>query len=71
MSIEDSGVGIAPENSQRVFDPFFTTKPRGTGLGLTITRRIIQEHQGTITFESEPNKGATFHILLPVARSAA
>jgi signal transduction histidine kinase len=51
---------------KRLFEPFFTTKPDGTGLGLAITRRIIQEHQGTITVESEPNKGATFSLILPV-----
>jgi len=63
--IKDTGVGIAPENMDRLFEPFFTTKKNGTGLGLAITRRIIEEHHGSITVESQANQGAAFHILLP------
>ncbi len=65
LTIKDNGLGIAPENMQRLFEPFFTTKPNGTGLGLLITRRIIQEHHGAITVQSEPDKGTIFQILLP------
>ncbi len=64
VRIKDSGVGIAPESMTRLFEPFFTTKQNGTGLGLAITRRIIQEHGGAISVESEPNQGATFSVLL-------
>jgi signal transduction histidine kinase len=60
--VQDNGTGIPPETMQHIFEPFFTTKPNGTGLGLAITQRIIQEHRGTITVESEPNKGSTFSI---------
>ncbi len=67
LRIQDSGVGIPPENIPRLFDPFFTTKKRGTGLGLSITRRIVQEHSGTINVESALNQGTTFTILLPCA----
>jgi two-component system sensor histidine kinase AtoS len=49
-----------------LFKPFFTTKQNGTGLGLPITRRIVQEHRGDITVQSELNQGTTFSILLPV-----
>ncbi len=66
--IRDSGHGITPENLGRVFEPFFTTKPKGTGLGLPITRRIIQEHRGTISLESQPNQGATVSIIFPIFR---
>ncbi|MEO5803720.1 MAG: ATP-binding protein [Verrucomicrobiota bacterium] len=66
--IRDSGPGIPPENLARVFEPFFTTKPKGTGLGLPITRRIINEHRATITVESEPQKGTIFNIVFPVFR---
>ena len=65
VRIKDSGVGIPAENMAFLFEPFFTTKQHGTGLGLPITRRIIQEHHGAISVESEPNKGATFSITLP------
>jgi len=67
VSVQDSGVGIPPENLGRLFEPFFTTKPNGTGLGLPITRRIVQEHRGVIRVDSRPGEGATFHILLPLA----
>jgi signal transduction histidine kinase len=65
VAIRDTGIGIPPENLNRLFDTFFTTKPNGTGLGLPITRRIIQEHKGAITVESELNRGSTFSVLFP------
>jgi signal transduction histidine kinase len=65
--IRDSGEGISSENLSRMFEPFFTTKQAGTGLGLAITRRIIHEHHGIIRAESEPGRGAAFHIFLPAA----
>jgi signal transduction histidine kinase len=65
ITVADTGMGIAAENLDRMFEPFFTTKQDGTGLGLPITRRIIQEHQGHISVQSEPNIGTTFSILLP------
>jgi signal transduction histidine kinase len=65
ITIQDSGSGVAPQNLDRLFTPFFTTKPHGTGLGLPITRRIIEEHSGMITVQSALNKGACFQIVLP------
>jgi signal transduction histidine kinase len=70
VTVSDTGSGISPEIIDRLFEPFFTTKPNGTGLGLPITRRIIDEHGGSITVESRLNKGATFTILLPVLSHA-
>lgn len=70
IQISDTGAGIPPENLADIFQPFFTTKRRGTGLGLAVTRRIIEEHNGTIRVKSDPGKGTTFTILLP-ANSAA
>jgi signal transduction histidine kinase len=67
LTIKDNGTGILPENMARLFEPFFTTKPNGTGLGLLITRRIIQEHRGAISAQSEPDKGTAFQILLPAS----
>jgi two-component system nitrogen regulation sensor histidine kinase GlnL len=65
LTIKDNGIGIPPQNLARLFQPFFTTKPNGTGLGLLITRRIIQEHRGAITVQSQPDKGTAFEILFP------
>lgn len=68
LNIADSGPGIAPEHLPYVFDRFFTTKPEGTGLGLPITRSIVEEHGGMIFVESEPATGTTFRIVFPLAR---
>ena len=65
ITIADTGSGITPENMDKMFEPFFTTKRHGTGLGLPIARRIVQEHHGDILVNSEPNKGTTFSILIP------
>jgi two-component system sensor histidine kinase HydH len=65
IHIQDTGLGITPENLPHLFEPFFTTKKSGTGLGLAICRRIIHEHDGDITAQSEVQKGATFSISLP------
>jgi two-component system NtrC family sensor kinase len=64
----DDGAGIAPENLEKIFEPFFTTKARGTGLGLAITRRIVEQHLGSITVESELGRGTTVTVRLPVER---
>lgn len=65
IRISDTGAGITAENMERLFEPFFTTKQNGTGLGLAVTRRIIEEHNGSIQVESQPGKGTTFTLLLP------
>jgi signal transduction histidine kinase len=69
MRFQDDGPGILPEFTDRIFEPFFTTKADsgGTGLGLAVSYRIIENHGGTITVESEPGAGACFIIRLPVA----
>jgi signal transduction histidine kinase len=64
--IQDTGAGIPAEARARLFEPFFTTKPGGTGLGLAITQRIIQEHRGAISVESQPGRGTVFQIALPL-----
>jgi signal transduction histidine kinase len=73
IELRDDGPGIAPEVSERVFEPFFTTKrtEQGSGLGLSISRRIVSQHGGSIELESEPNRGTLVRIRLPLRRAAA
>jgi len=71
VTVADTGPGIPLNRQQRIFEPFFTTKARGTGLGLPVARRIIEGHQGSISIESDENRGARFIIRLPVNRRAA
>jgi signal transduction histidine kinase len=70
INIQDTGVGIAPENLRRLFEPFFTTKTNGTGLGLAISQRIALEHHGSIRVQSEPGKGSRFSLSLPAFNAA-
>ncbi|SEF80019.1 PAS domain S-box-containing protein [Bryocella elongata] len=65
VSVSDTGRGVAPELAEQIFDPFFTTKPRGTGMGLRISRSIIESHGGRLWAELRPAHGATFHLSLP------
>jgi len=65
LSVEDDGRGISLADRCRLFQPFFTTKPHGTGLGLFVSRQMLEEFSGTLTFCSEPGRGSTFTIRLP------
>jgi signal transduction histidine kinase len=67
LEVEDTGVGIPPENLAKIFDPFFTTKEigRGTGLGLAVCYGIVTEHGGSVSVESVVGKGTTFTVTLP------
>lgn len=66
LSISDSGPSIQPDILPYIFDPFVTTKDGGTGLGLAITYDIVQRHQGRIEVESQPDRGTTFRVWLPL-----
>ncbi|MFH1148643.1 MAG: ATP-binding protein [Pseudomonadota bacterium] len=66
VSIADSGYGIPEDSFKNVFSPFFTTKNKGTGLGLTVSYRILQDHGGTISFESKTGEGTKFTLSLPI-----
>lgn len=70
VAVTDTGSGIPPQLLQDIFKPFFTTKHRGTGLGLSVSRRIVEDHGGWIDAESPAGRGATFRVCLPVAPSA-
>ena len=66
LQVEDEGCGIAPEAQQTLFEPFFTTKPGGTGLGLYISHDIVKRHGGRLAVNSEPGRGTTFTVELPL-----
>jgi signal transduction histidine kinase len=68
VSVSDTGKGIRPEDLPNIFRPFFTTKGSGTGLGLSLVRRIIEDHGGRIEVQSEQGKGSRFTVLLPLRR---
>jgi PAS domain S-box-containing protein len=65
VSIADTGVGLPAESTEQIFDPFHTTKPQGTGMGLTITRSIVESYGGRVWATANQDSGATFHFILP------
>jgi signal transduction histidine kinase len=67
LRVEDTGVGIRPEDLNRIFDLYFTTKDHGTGIGLSMVYRIVQMHDGEVEVQSTPGRGTTFTLLLPKA----
>ncbi|MDP3297221.1 MAG: ATP-binding protein [Thermodesulfovibrionia bacterium] len=71
IAISDTGKGISQEEISRLFDPFYTTKPMGMGLGLAISKKIIEDHGGRIIVESEISKGTTFTVSLPMKNEGA
>jgi signal transduction histidine kinase len=71
IRVEDRGIGLEPEDMGRLFDAFYTTKPHGMGLGLAISRSIIESHGGRLWAESVPVQGAVFSIRLPAAKTSS
>jgi len=71
MAVTDTGTGIAAENMARLFEPLFTTKARGIGLGLAVSRKLVEANGGRIEAGSEPDRGATFTVFLPIRQEGA
>ena len=69
VELQDSGTGIAPEKLESIFDPFITSKRDGLGIGLAISRTIVERHSGKVWAANNPDRGATFSITLPVSAS--
>jgi signal transduction histidine kinase len=69
IRVKDTGTGITPENLKKLFEPLFTTKPRGIGLGLAVSKKLVEANGGRIEVESEVGKGSTFTLYLPVKSS--
>ena len=66
IAVIDSGSGIDPKHLENIFNPFFTTKATGVGLGLAIVSKIVDEHGGKISVDSEPGSGSVFRVYLPM-----
>jgi signal transduction histidine kinase len=66
VRLRDNGCGIPPEKLERIFNPFFTTKAKGTGLGMAISKKIVEAHEGSIDVVSEPGRGTEFAVALPL-----
>ena len=71
ISVSDTGIGLSIDEAERIFEAFFTTKPQGTGMGLSISRRIIASHGGHLLARPNTGRGATFQFTLPVEAAAS
>jgi two-component system sensor kinase FixL len=71
ISVRDRGCGLDAEATDRLFEPFFTTKDKGLGLGLAISRSIVESHKGRLWAEANPDHGMTLHFTLPTASKIA
>jgi signal transduction histidine kinase len=67
VSVNDAGIGLSADDAERIFEAFFTTKPQGTGMGLAISRRIVESHGGRLWASPNPERGVTFQFTLPPA----
>jgi signal transduction histidine kinase len=69
ISVSDTGVGLPPEHADQIFNAFFSTKAQGTGMGLSISRSIVESHGGRLWATSNPGGGTTFNFTLPAAEA--
>jgi signal transduction histidine kinase len=70
VGVKDNGPGLDEEQQQKILTPFYTTKTDGMGMGLSISRSLIEAHEGTLRFNSKPGKGSTFYFTLPIQRKS-
>jgi signal transduction histidine kinase len=70
VSVSDTGVGLPPQQTDQIFNAFFTTKLHGTGMGLSISRSIVESHGGRLWAADNPPRGASFHVMLPTKVAA-
>jgi nitrogen fixation/metabolism regulation signal transduction histidine kinase len=70
LAVSDNGAGFPEEMMARIFEPYVSTKPRGTGLGLAVVKKIVDEHRGSVAIENRPASGASVSVLLPLAKAA-
>ena len=70
MTVTDTGVGLPPQQEEQIFHAFFTTKPHGTGMGLRISRSIVESHGGRLWAAGNPPRGASFYFTLPAKADA-
>jgi signal transduction histidine kinase len=66
VSVSDTGIGLPPQQADQIFNAFFTTKPEGTGMGLRISRSIVESHGGRLWADNNDARGASFHLTLPI-----
>ena len=71
VRVKDNGLGLEEDQRKKIFMPFYTTKPDGMGMGLSISRSLIEAHEGSLGFNSEPGKGTTFYFTLPTEKKGA
>lgn len=71
IAVSDTGVGLQPHQAEQVFNTFFTTKPHGLGMGLPISRSIVESHGGRLWASANPERGATFQFTLPIGITAS
>ncbi len=67
--MEDNGIGMDEETGRQAFEPLFTTRARGTGLGLAIVKKVVEEHGGSVSLKSEPNRGTKVTVVVPYDRN--
>jgi C4-dicarboxylate-specific signal transduction histidine kinase len=71
VRVKDNGLGLNEDQQQKILTPFYTTKTNGMGMGLSISRSLIETHEGTLYFNSKPGKGSTFYFTLPIQKKSA